>query len=49
MGKGIKSKIIGKKIFHLRFISKSYRNRGKVPRAHSIIIVIIIKMNKEIE
>lgn len=41
---GIISNETGKKIFHLRFINISYRNRGNLPRTHNIIIVIMIKI-----
>lgn len=36
---------IGRKIFHLNFISISYRKRGYVPRTHSSVIVIMINVS----
>lgn len=43
MDKGIKNKEVGRKIFHLICISKSYRNRGYDPRTQSNIKVIKIR------
>lgn len=41
-------RVIGKKIFHLKFINKSYRNRGIVPRTHRRIEDTIIKIINEL-
>lgn len=41
MGIKIINRVDGRKIFHLKFIKKSYRNRGRVPRIQSKIEFII--------
>lgn len=47
IGIEIIKRVIGRKIFHLKFISKSYRNRGMVPRTHRRVEVTIIKIINE--
>ena len=41
-GSGINKRDKGKNIFHLKFINMSYRNRGRVPRIHRRVIIIMI-------